>query len=284
MKRALVIGIGGVLILILGLLSGGLARLELAPGKAVPYRPLTFEEGEPGASVFLPEGWATAIFRIMQVVFLLLLASALLALVLFPRFRKRVLKLLPVALALLLLVLFIPPREPPQEEEELPTSPVSVTEMEGDATAEGQPPLLEPALEPPRRPPAWLPVLLALPLAAALAWWTVFRWWPRRAAPSPREEVRQAFQEAASALRSGAPVDDVVIRCWLRMVEILSAPDSPSLTPAELAARLRDLGITHQAVATLTRLFEEVRYGRKASEPRRQLALAALSALEQAYR
>ncbi|MCD5408775.1 DUF4129 domain-containing protein [Candidatus Bipolaricaulota bacterium] len=79
-------------------------------------------------------------------------------------------------------------------------------------------------------------------------------------------------------------MDDVVIRCWLRMVEILSAPDSPSLTPAELAARLEGLGITHQAVATLTRLFEEVRYGRKASGPRRRLALAALAALERAYR
>ncbi|MCD5408776.1 hypothetical protein LR090_06115 [Candidatus Bipolaricaulota bacterium] len=108
MRKVLVIGIGGVLVLILGLLSGGLARLEFAPGKALPYRPLTLEEGQPGGPVFLPETWAEVIFRVMQVTFLGSLGLALLGLVLSRRFRKRVLKLMPVALALLLLMLFLP--------------------------------------------------------------------------------------------------------------------------------------------------------------------------------
>lgn len=94
-------------------------------------------------------------------------------------------------------------------------------------------------------------------------------------------------QTALAELRGGAPVTDVVLRCWVRMVEILSkrsgACDRPDLTPREFAELLGKLGFRHEAIGLLTKLFEEVRYGRKESGPRRADALAALSALERAY-
>jgi hypothetical protein len=59
--------------------------------------------------------------------------------------------------------------------------------------------------------------------------------------------------------------------------------NAPTLTAREFAEALAGLGFWEPAVRRLTELFEEVRYGRKAEEPRRDEALAALTAVEQAY-
>jgi hypothetical protein len=71
------------------------------------------------------------------------------------------------------------------------------------------------------------------------------------------------------------------------MARMLSArsgvPLAPSATPREFRATLEGAGLHHAAISMLTRLFEEVRYGGRSDDPRREDALAALAALEEEY-
>jgi hypothetical protein len=142
----------------------------------------------------------------------------------------------------------------------------------------------------PPEPPAWAASLVAFVLAVLVAWWG-WRWAGRgRSAASTEkaaESIAAAAADAAAQLRRGAGVAETVIECWVRMAEILSTrtgvANAPTLTAREFAEALARLGFREPAVRRLTELFEEVRYGRKAGEPRRDEALAALTAVEQAY-
>ncbi len=281
MRRAFILLCGLGLVLVLGLIAGGLADREWAPGRATPTLGLELAQGEPGDTLTLPEEWTRRLFLILKSVFLTLFALAVLGLLVSREYRRRALLALALGLVALSLLMFLPR---PEEEEALPEpEPPAGPALELPLTEDpgGQP--LSPAPAPPRLTPGWPAWLVALPLAALAAWWLVYRYLPRRAGASPQEQVREVLQEASSALRAGAPWEDVVIQCWVKMMDLLSPPDSPALTPAELAETLRRQGFEHQAIDTLTRLFEEVRYGRKASGPRRQAALEALAALEKAY-
>ncbi|MFP3898281.1 MAG: DUF4129 domain-containing protein [Dehalococcoidia bacterium] len=98
--------------------------------------------------------------------------------------------------------------------------------------------------------------------------------------------MREAAAQAVAELRAGLSVEEVVVRCWARMAEILAVRvggRDPALTPRELARSLARRGVRHEAITELTGLFEEVRYGAKADAPRRERALAALAAIEEAY-
>ncbi|HEC63198.1 MAG TPA: DUF4129 domain-containing protein [Candidatus Acetothermia bacterium] len=281
MRKSFVLATGLGLLLCLALIAGGLSQLNWSPGRATPSPLPPPQEGEPGGVFLLPHEWTQVLFLILKVVFLTLFALAALGLLISREYRRRAFLLLALGLAILLLFIFLPPTEEEKEPQEEEPPPGPALELPVTENPSQQP--LPPAPPPPLPPADWRQWLVALPFAALAAWWLVYRYLPRRAAPPPQEEVREVLQEAHSALRAGAPLEDVVIRCWVKMLELLSPPDSPALTPAELARLLRRQGFDHQAIDTLTRLFEEVRYGRKASEPRRQAALAALAALERAY-
>lgn len=137
--------------------------------------------------------------------------------------------------------------------------------------------------------PWWATYLVATALAVPLAWlgWSLLRRATRREQTrASKEDLHEIAAQAAAELRAGCAVEEVVIRCWARMADVLAnrvEATSASITPRELAAVLARWGVHHQAIAELTTLFEEVRYGRKADAPRRDRALAALAAIEEAY-
>ena len=66
--------------------------------------------------------------------------------------------------------------------------------------------------------------------------------------------------EGGAALGDPAPQNDVS-RAWYEMVERVGLADRYDLTPDEHAERAAERGVDPEAAATLTRLFEEVRYG-----------------------
>jgi len=189
------------------------------------------------------------------------------------RFREQLLYLL-FALGLIILRFHYLPRPGIPEREEVPSASSSSANTGSQE-------------EPVPQAPKWAPYLAALVVAFGLAMVLGLRLSAALDRRRKRAAIREAVQEAFDALRGGAPVYDAVLRCWMRMVEILSkksgARDQPSLTAREFVENLRKLGFQHEAIEVLTELFEEVRYGRKESEPRRAKALAALAALEQAY-
>jgi hypothetical protein len=279
MTRARMLVLGGLLIVIVGLLASGLAGIEFRGGR-IPLPPPTLALGEPGGMLYL--GTPEWILDAIRAVIVVALVVSVIALIVSPQARRRLLVWLAV-LALVLLVLslaedrlrrLIPEPEPEPE-------PAAVLPVPPEFGALEDPEAAEPP--PPPQVPDWIAIVGGAALAAAIALWVLHRF--RLRLPGEEEEIREAMASASADLAQGLPVSDVVIRCWLRMVASQRArgANAPATTPRELADHLVRLGFREDAVLVLTKLFEEVRYGHKETEPRRAEALAALAAIERAY-
>ncbi len=266
--------LGGLVVGVVILLAGALQGTEFRGGRPFPSPGVGALSGSPTRGVEISASWILDLLRI--VVFLGLCLSAIL--VLFSRhFRRHVLYLL-LSLAVFGLAWSMISRwvgsVPVQAPAEAPPGAVWGGEEGG---AEEMVPTA----------PSWAVPLATVVAACLLALWLGPRLLGMLEQKRRRKGIQEVAREAMAELQRGGPVSDVVLRAWLRMVEILSAragaADRPSLTPREFAENLAKLGFRDEAIQLLTELFEEVRYGHKESEPRRAQALAALAALEQAY-
>jgi len=270
MARIRLVLLGVLIVLGLMFLVGALRGTEFRGGKPFP----SVDSGSVGPTLPSPAlstDWFLDFFRLFIFAGVILAAVGL---IFSKRFRKQFLYFLFVLGIMALLFHYLPLRTEIPERVEVPVPSPS----RGGSAAQA---------EPVPQAPKWAPYFAALVAALILAIALGLRLSDALERRRKREAIREAVQEAFDELCSGAPVYDVVLRCWMRMVEILSrksgARDQPSLTAREFSENLRKLGFQHEAIEILTELFEEVRYGRKESESRRAKAMAALAALEQAY-
>lgn len=138
---------------------------------------------------------------------------------------------------------------------------------ETELSPEEYEPVLDAAFTPPER---WVRVLVLSSVAvwcAALvfiiAWLIYTRYRP--AAQPPLAQLATQAQAALDALYAGEDVRDVVLRCYFEMARVLDERQglrrAETATPREFAARLTAWGLPAEPVHTLTRLFEEARYG-----------------------
>ncbi len=279
MTRTQLLLLGALLIGGVGLLAAALAGLEFRGGR-LPWGGGEAEPDLPGGNV--PLELPGSLFDLLVVALLALLLVYGATQLLTPEGRRRLLRQ-ALWLGLVILGLFLargiflriqPPLVPEPE-----PGPPAVLPWSAGGGPSGAPPSTPPTV------PGWAAYLGAALLAGALGF-ALWRWWSSRR-PSTADEVREALAEASADLQAGLPVADAVVRCWARMVGIFSRrvkeATAPEVTPRELAERLVALGFREEGVWVLTRLFEEVRYGHKDSEPRRGEALAALEAIERAY-
>jgi len=131
--------------------------------------------------------------------------------------------------------------------------------------------------------------LLAVCLVAWLMWRVRLYWLTARGRLTPELELALATQagQAAADLRAGAPLREVILRCYQGMCQLLAAKQArpaESLTPREFEFQLSRAGIDDPAIGTLSRLFERVRYGayQAVSEDERA-ALSCLEGIEHRY-
>ena len=97
-------------------------------------------------------------------------------------------------------------------------------------------------------------------------------------------DLAQAAGRAADRLEEhNADVDNEVYRAWWEMTSMLDVPNPDSATPGEFAEAAVDVGLGEEDVAELTRLFEEVRYGKRDPESREQLAIDVFRNIEDEY-
>lgn len=291
-RRVLIWGL--VLIVLAGLLAAGLRTAEFRAGH--PILQGSPQWGQP-AALRLPHGWLARLLNLLPWLLLGILALGVTLALVSREFRRALLREFSlrlvaglVLLALIGLVIGLGQlrlsQEELAEELELPELwPSGLPPHESTAPAAG-----ETARELPVTLPWWIAYLVAMALAVPLVWWgwQLIRQLARRHLIGAPEGLHEVAARAVGELRAGLPVEEVVIRCWVRMTECFAgrtggAGGAPAITPRELARLLAKQGIRHEAIVELTRLFEEVRYGGKADHPRRARALAALEAIEEAY-
>jgi len=97
-------------------------------------------------------------------------------------------------------------------------------------------------------------------------------------------DLAQAAGRAADRLEEhNADVDNEVYRAWWEMTSMLDVPNPDSATPGEFAEAAVDVGLGEEDVGELTRLFEEVRYGKRDADSREDLAIDVFRNIEAEY-
>jgi hypothetical protein len=269
------------------ILAAGLSNLKLLPGQPFSL-PFLGERApaEPGQYEPLPGGeFLLSLVRGLLILLVLLIPVTVVLAIIFPEFRKRILRRL-ISFVLLLVCLYALMRLRPDifdiaEEIQIPEqaaqseqmSPIPVTELISE-------------------PPQWLtPVAslcLALPFAALLTGLAV-RLLSRRARrpAGPLEQLAQEAEEAIEQLRAGSDLKNTVIRCYAEMARVLAERRGirrqQSMTTREFEEHLRGLNLPDEPIKRLTRLFEDVRYGTMPpGEREEQQAIASLTAIVEA--
>jgi hypothetical protein len=113
----------------------------------------------------------------------------------------------------------------------------------------------------------------------ALLWivlmWAVYKGWKKYVAlntKKPLDEIAHIARSSLNDLRSGRDSSDVIVNCYLRMSDVVAdkrhLQREIAMTPQEFAVRLERAGLPGDAVRRLTRLFEMVRYGDRRSAPK----------------
>ena len=133
-----------------------------------------------------------------------------------------------------------------------------------------------PTFEPPEVSPTFSYLIsFAFALLFLVIIWSLYRGWHRYAAlnrTKPLDEIAKIARSSLNDLSSGRNSSDVIINCYLRMSDVVSSKRhlyrGVAMTPYEFALRLEQAGLPGDAVRRLTRLFEMVRYGDRKSGPK----------------
>lgn len=263
------------------ILSVSLSDVRLEPGRRFRIEP---HGAGTGISTEAQAGdWALPFFKFL---FLLAAVLAVLSLIvhLASREGRRRLLLDSVVVILAILALTVILRFRPED------GAVKEKEALGEPGQSAQPSLpsaLDPVPSFDDRPPPWtgwaVAAGLSLAAAAAAAAVAAAVLTRRKAGGGMARDIAEAADEAAGSLRAGVDARNVVIRCYAQMCGIADRDRGVrrerDMTPGEFVALLAAAGIPDAPVRSLTRVFEEVRYGSAA--PTGGLERQALDALRE---
>ena len=254
-----------VIVAAVAVLASSLHDVRFQPGKSIAVQspsesttPLNITEAVSSTPL-----WKVLLFWLAFVINLLLFF------LLIPReLRKRILRQM-LSLALGSLAILMALRYRLIDLPFLKTTPVNQSNgSPAGSGANGAPPVFQPPHVTP-----WLTFLISFAVLCAvlLALWAAYRWWMRSSSRgfSDLDALGAIAQSSLDELASGRDWSDVIIRSYARMSDAVSARRGlqrpRAATPREFAERLEQAGLPVHAVERLTRLFESVRYGARAS-------------------
>lgn len=110
-------------------------------------------------------------------------------------------------------------------------------------------------------------------LGAVILWFMLFRSEPESDESSVSHSQQLPAEDESTgqtASEPGVSPSNGVYRGWYEMIDHLRVSDWRSRTPGELARLATDSGLNQNAVATITRQFEWVRYGDATPTPDRE--------------
>lgn len=143
--------------------------------------------------------------------------------------------------------------------------------------------------------PAWLIGLIVLAMALVAVGTLVTLTREDESVQTPQHRNRDPEPDAADFARAArrarqriqeanVPVDNAVYQAWLEMTGLLAIEQPETTAPEEFADEAVNAGLARGDVEALTRLFTEVRYGRRDAETREARAVEILQSIEETYR
>jgi hypothetical protein len=254
------------------------ALLALAAGMSgMTFRDAqVFGSNEPDSAQGNPADFVRTVLSVplqTQAMFwvLVVLLFALIAMLLTPEGRKRLLRMMFRAFVTYWVIYFLLARYP----QILGRLSAAFTPSNAAAPAEVVERVLPPAFTPPA-PSSSLTYVISLVVAglAAFLIWRLYAAWRVVHASSREQPVHRLARIARASLyelTAGRDSTDVILNCYFRMSDVVAEKRNLnrgiSMTPQEFAARLERAGLPGEAVKQLTRLFEAVRYGGQRSSP-----------------
>jgi hypothetical protein len=278
-RKALVVILGGCVILAVAILAAGISTLKFKPAGSFGFeqpspppqsassaRPLTVED----ESLLIP-----------------VLLFAAVCLVLFvrltPQQRKKVLVAF-VRLAVFLVVIGVLVNRIRIQRSQVTNDGV-IENLQPGGSLPASPGAAPQAFSPPSLPPwmIYLASLTFLLVSGGLIWWG-YRLYRRKNTAPPLDELARIARSALNEIQSGVDWEDAVIQCYLRMNAAASIRRSLvrqiAETPTEFVKQLESAGLPGAAVRRLTVLFERVRYGaKKTTQEDKNEAVACLTAI-----
>lgn len=258
-------------VLALGALTVLARSLDQIPfNQAQHYRLDTTEKAPMSAQQVHELLTDTPLWKQITVLVLIALMLVLLATLLSPEFRKKLLKML-LRFAIVVAGTFLFLKLYGSRLLDLQQMVTKIGEQAPPADAQ---PL--PIFQPPQISPTFS---YLVSFGFALLWiallWILYRGWQKYVAlntKKPLDEIANIARASLRDLSSGRDSSDVIINCYLRMSDVVADKRrlhrEIAMTPQEFALRLERAGLPGDAVRRLTRLFEIVRYGDRKSAPK----------------
>ncbi len=204
---------------------------------------------------------------LLQVIRLLIwvgLPGAVIYAIISPRFRKTLLALLTFLFLFILMIQLLGRREIIEKEE---VAEEGALFGEGGGAEESLPTVPDIVTS----PPGWLTAIIVTAVVlviVAVIWFIWRRLKARQSDVSPG--VAQIAEQTLADLDRGADVWDAVLGCYTDMIRHLGSNPRHrrlrAMTPREFDTHLARTGLNDAHIHRLTRLFETVRYGRRASD------------------
>jgi len=218
--------------------------------------------------------------RSIVIAFWLTLSFSIVYAIVSPKFRRELVRMFMVFLALLLLLPYIAGR--------IVQRPRSVEGEEFSGQLNFGNTILP---EPPKfiqQPPVWFLILVEILLLVLFIVGIYLIWRRLRPKSDAQAVVVKNVRQALSKLESGSELDDVVIACYTQMCRELRKSRyiwrHQAMTPREFEDFLTKAGIASAHIRQLTLLFESVRYGAKPTDTAKEnSAKQCLQAIVEAY-
>lgn len=286
-RKALTIVLAVIVIASLIMLAASLSQVKFEGGKPFSF---SFNASSPeatadGSSVRVRNEWKKIVFILIWI----MLPLSLLSLIIWPKDIKRALQLVLRVLVSVLVLYYIITLVGPKL--------IRLSLLNREGATETAAPDLTGNFPPfgPLNAPWWstfLFIFIGLAALALLIWWLngkIKIWRYRYNIKGSRlPELAGLAGAAAADIRSGMSLQNVILRCYRDMGNLLSERKkvlfSKVMTAREFEMKLSSVGVKDEHVNRLTRLFELVRYGgRNVSKAEEHEAIACLEAIEQEY-
>lgn len=276
------LAVAGLLVLLLAM---GLPGIQLHPGQPFSLGRPQVELGG-GTSLLSDNQSLLVIFQGIIAVALILLPVYIIFSLLTPEGRRRLVADVIAFIVLLVIAEYV---------HSLPYNPDATQQTPAGEIASGlnQSDNSGPTAVFSATPPNWLIVLVSLAVSVAVVIGVSglirFIQHRRRAPRTALSRLADEAQTAMASLQRGGDFELTIIRCYQEMVRVIRDEQGltreQAMTPREFEDQLVARGLPRPPVLTLTRLFEQARYGHlPASAEREAQAAACLSEIADACR